>query len=261
MARWNPGKWQRRWLPLQETLRRLSGHRWFSRHLGTARRKLRIELAKTFHERIRAPRRPHLMIEGLESRQLLAVAIWDGGSGSQNWSQPSNWVGDIAPNSGDQIVFPPSGSYTYSFNDLSGFQAASISIQGDGYEIFGEPIVLLGDLTITGTSGVYSLETTLSGSGLQTISVVSSPGENNSYEIFTNIDLNGRNLRLAAFNEGLLRVTGAINGDGNIFIPDLQGGEVNIYGDHSYIGDLTVQSGGRLTLAGSYPQVTVQDGG
>ena len=38
---------------------------------------------------------------------------WDGGSTvDSNWSTPENWVGDIAPQAGDNLVFPDRGSQT-----------------------------------------------------------------------------------------------------------------------------------------------------
>ncbi|MFN5948455.1 MAG: hypothetical protein ACK43N_08170, partial [Pirellulaceae bacterium] len=79
------------------------------------------------------------MIEGLESRQLLAVAIWDGGGASDLWQVSENWVGDVRPNSGDHLVFPESALSKVSINNMLGFQAASITIEGSGYQIQGNP--------------------------------------------------------------------------------------------------------------------------
>jgi autotransporter-associated beta strand protein len=58
-----------------------------------------------------APRRAKLTAELLEDRALLAVAVWDGEGGTlptpnYNWSLGLNWVGNVAPQPGDDIVFP-----------------------------------------------------------------------------------------------------------------------------------------------------------
>ena len=261
MARWNPGKWQQRWLPLQETLRRLSGHRWFSRHLGTARRKLRIELAKTFHERIRAPRRPHLMIEGLESRQLLAVAIWDGEHSDGQWQTPANWVGDVVPNSGDDLVFPASATSRNSINNIIGFHASSITIEGDDYQIFGHAIDLSGNLLVEGTGSSYHLSTTLTGSGDSSILVQSETGASLQFSVLADINLNGRQLSIAATSNSRLNLMGSISGLGDVTVPDLDGGEVMVAGMHDYLGGFFVQEGGRVALEGYYPELTVETGG
>ena len=46
---------------------------------------------------------PWACMEALEQRQLLAVVIWDGGAGNNNWSTPQNWVGDVAPTFADDV--------------------------------------------------------------------------------------------------------------------------------------------------------------
>ena len=35
-----------------------------------------------------------------------AVKTWDGGGADANWQTAANWVGDIAPVAGDDLVFP-----------------------------------------------------------------------------------------------------------------------------------------------------------
>src|SRR4051794_20050277 len=65
--------------------------------------------------RIRAPRRvpnyrPRLEI--LEDRAVPSTATWDGSGSTNNWSDRFNWVrdgvADVAPVSGDDLVFPDS---------------------------------------------------------------------------------------------------------------------------------------------------------
>src|SRR5262249_24637762 len=34
------------------------------------------------------------------------LSTWDGGGADNNWSTAANWVGDVAPHAGDDLVFP-----------------------------------------------------------------------------------------------------------------------------------------------------------
>ncbi|MFN9720117.1 MAG: hypothetical protein ACK58L_15570, partial [Planctomycetota bacterium] len=68
-------------------------------HRGSLRSKFR-----------RSPNRRRL--EVLEDRSLLATIVWDGaadGGGSSvdaNWMTAANWVGDVVPAAGDNLIFP-----------------------------------------------------------------------------------------------------------------------------------------------------------
>src|SRR5262245_3980279 len=51
------------------------------------------------------PRPPQL--ETLGERIMPATRVWDGGALlNDNWKDPKNWVGDVAPVSGDALRFP-----------------------------------------------------------------------------------------------------------------------------------------------------------
>ena len=50
-------------------------------------------------------RRRVLVMESLERRDLLATMTWDGGGADGNWLTAANWAGDIAPRSGDDLIF------------------------------------------------------------------------------------------------------------------------------------------------------------
>src|SRR5687767_111351 len=64
-------------------------------------------IRKTYTHRTRkpVPRRPRL--ELLEDRLAPATAVWDGGSlVSSRWTDAANWIGDVAPREGDDLVLP-----------------------------------------------------------------------------------------------------------------------------------------------------------
>jgi hypothetical protein len=77
---------------------------------------------------------------------------------SEDWSAAGNWEGGVAPNAGEDIgalTFPPLGpctfveeeeekACTFSFDDLSGLTAESMTVEGDDYFILGESPLTLG---------------------------------------------------------------------------------------------------------------------
>src|SRR4051812_28374329 len=86
----------------------------------------------------RRTRPVRLALEGLEVRMVPATVVWDGSAdgsnvpyANANWSSPQNWVGDIAPAVGDDLVFPASALRSSTVNDFpSGTVFHSISISG-----------------------------------------------------------------------------------------------------------------------------------
>jgi parallel beta-helix repeat protein len=201
------------------------------------------------------------MIEGLESRQLLAVAVWDGGGASDYWQEAGNWVGDVRPNSGDHLVFPASALSLDSINNFTGFRASSITIEGDGYQIQGNPIDLSGDLVVEGNGNSFQLGTRLVGTWATSILVQSASLDSVQFNFFADINLNGRELSIAATSSSRLNLMGDIFGVGDVVVPDLEGGEVKVAGMHNYSGAFMVQGGGRVALDGYYPELTVESEG
>jgi hypothetical protein len=60
---------------------------------------------------------------------------WDGGSTVNNlWSTKENWVGDVAPSAGDNLVFPAGAQQMENTNDYPSTTVfGSISVTGSGY--------------------------------------------------------------------------------------------------------------------------------
>ncbi len=85
-------------------------------------------------------RRPNL--EQLEDRRLMAVRVWDGGAVSNNWTNATNWVSNIAPTAGDDLVFPAGNFDKTTDNDFAnGTNFQSITL-GGGYTLRGNRIFL-----------------------------------------------------------------------------------------------------------------------
>jgi large repetitive protein len=91
--------------------------------------------------------------------------IWSGAEDAgREWTHPGNWLGNVVPPAGADLLFPADAVRRESINNRpSGFVVRSITIEANFYDIYGEPIVLLNGLTTTfdGGSAFFSLQTTL----------------------------------------------------------------------------------------------------
>src|SRR5262245_20044119 len=87
--------------------------------------------------------------------QSLASLTWIGQAGNGNWSSPGNWNPAGPPAAGDSISFPAnlvSLATRTTNNDLTNVNLASVSIDGDGYTVGGNPI----DTTSLTQSGAFT---------------------------------------------------------------------------------------------------------
>src|SRR5262245_35934503 len=95
-----------------------------------------------------------LRLDRLESRLAPAVVTWDGGGGNANWTTAANWVGDVAPQQGDDLVFPPSAAQGVNVNDFpAGTAFHSINLTGS-YRLSGNEIALAAGLNVKGGGSV-----------------------------------------------------------------------------------------------------------
>lgn len=79
-----------------------------------------------------------------------AIRTWDCGAGAPgNWSDRRNWQGDIAPASGDTLVFPPGAACLASHDDISlpVLSLDQILLTGNGHHMWGAWVDLSGGLT------------------------------------------------------------------------------------------------------------------
>ncbi|MBN2578729.1 MAG: tandem-95 repeat protein [Pirellulales bacterium] len=100
-----------------------------------------------------------------------ATRTWDGGGGDNLWTTPANWLGDVAPAAGDNLVFPFDALKKENFNNYpAGTVFGSITIGCNGYDVQGgiqadtvevqegsllvTPSITAGTLTIGGSDEV-----------------------------------------------------------------------------------------------------------
>src|SRR5207302_4054644 len=88
-------------------------------------------------------RRQTLRFLRLESRLAPAIATWDGGGADNHWTTAANWVGDVAPQAGDDLVFPAGAARLTNDNDFT-FNTPfhSVAITGSGYTLLGSSVVV-----------------------------------------------------------------------------------------------------------------------
>ncbi len=64
--------------------------------------------------------------------------VWDGGGGDNNWTTAANWVGDVAPAAGDNLLFPAGAAQLDNINDYpSSIVFGTITVSGSGYHFQG----------------------------------------------------------------------------------------------------------------------------
>ena len=109
-----------------------------------------------------------LSLTRLEDRTAPAVATWDGGGADNKWSTAANWNGDVAPQPGDDLVFPAGVRIRTIVNDLpAGTVFHSIAVNGAasrtneaGYQISGNAVTVAVGVTADFAFGFYPLDST-----------------------------------------------------------------------------------------------------
>ncbi len=97
----------------------------------------------------------NMKAERLEDRLALAISTWSGAVDNL-WSTPGNW--DALPNPGDTLVFPAGASNLASVNDfVIGTSYESIAVDGAGYMLTGNSVVVSAGVTATYASGTSTI--------------------------------------------------------------------------------------------------------
>src|SRR5947207_3195980 len=99
--------------------------------------------SERLQDRNRKQRRS-IFLEKLEDRSLLATMLWSGASTvDSNWTTGANWVGGVAPQQDDSLVFPFGAGRQSNTDDFAaGTRFRSITIS-DGYTLSGSNAITL----------------------------------------------------------------------------------------------------------------------
>lgn len=167
---------------------------------------------------------------------LLATETWSGQAGDNNWSSNLNWDGVGGAGADDDLVFPlePLGGFP-SHNDFAnGTRFRSILIQGGGYAITGNRILLTAGLSSTETSSQdpsFAPNITLDAN--QTFNSTSGDLDLNGA-----INLGGHTLNVSTGSQNNIFFNGDFNGTGNLNLA----GNATIIGNASTFGPTEIDS-------------------
>lgn len=102
-----------------------------------------------------------------------AVKTWDGGGADNNWGTAANWVGDVVPVAGDDLIFPVNAAKFSTNNNIGVLVTTfrSITIEGGNYSIGGNGLRLTNGLRVN--AGTQTITTIVNLGEAQTFS----PGE------------------------------------------------------------------------------------
>ncbi len=104
-----------------------------------------------------------------------ATTTWSGGGVGTGWATAANWVGGVAPISGDDLVFPAGALQPTNVNDVAaGTSFRSITFQAAGYSISGNSI---------GISTASGITLTAAATGTVTISLAIALGISQTWTV------------------------------------------------------------------------------
>ncbi len=104
------------------------------------------------------------VLEALEPRQMLAVAVWTGAFDGQTWDNAGNWLVDGSevrkPTDGDDVFIDEGGSYAGDavvFDVAGSVQVASITASANGLNFVGGTLNVSGAMTMSRVSALWTL--------------------------------------------------------------------------------------------------------
>lgn len=173
-----------------------------------------------------------------------AVRTWDGGDLlNTNWTDSTNWSGNLPPVAGDSLVFPPIVSTTdkatnNNFAALTDF--AGLTFSASDYSVAGNEFDLVsGGIVLNYTSGTTTITPVirLTGAGQSFDTGIDKP------QLTTGaLNLNGNSLALNGF--GTVDIGGNIvNSVGTPTITKLGAGKAVLRGFNNFSGNINVSAG------------------
>jgi len=179
-----------------------------------------------------------LLLLSLQTWTSAALRTWDGGGTNNNWTTATNWVGDVAPLPGDDLLFPTGKTRLSPINDFpSGTTFNSIIFSGTNYSLDGNSIALNAGIIATNATG-NMVNNPLSLNSDQTFTV--NVGDDNLY-LLGPIDTVGKTLTLSVTAPSRAQMVGIIGGTGGLI--KVGSGTALLYGDNTFSGPVQLNEG------------------
>jgi autotransporter-associated beta strand protein len=183
------------------------------------------------------------VLESLEDRAVPALITWTGGGANNAWTNPANWVANVAPSPGDDLLFPAGAARFSNTNDFgAGTSFRSLTFSAPGFSISGNAITLEAGITCTHLTGTNSVSTPLTLASPQVVQTLYTQGTLN---LSGTINTNSQTLTVDG--SGVVNLSGVVSGAGGI---EKDGpGTLSLSGNSTY-GGLTEVQAGVLAITG-----------
>src|ERR1051326_5307459 len=127
-----------------------------------------------------------------------ANRIWDGGGTDDLWLTAANWVGDVAPVAGDDLIFSSNTLRQNNTNNLAaGTTFNSVKLTRAGYNLYGSNFAVNAFISMLDFSGTCTVNPVVTLNANQTFTNANAPASLG----FNAIDTNGKLLALNAIGE------------------------------------------------------------
>jgi PKD repeat protein len=177
---------------------------------------------------------------------VYGTAVWDGGGADEHWTTAANWSSDLAPVTGEDLVFPSGAAQLWNVNDYpAGTAFKSILFAGYGYQVHGNSVTLTHGLRAAGSEDYAYASVHLSQITLAADQAFSTSDRGNML-INCPIDIGDYNLDMAV--AGSAGFQGVISGSGGLRKTGL--GWVELKNQNSYSGPTAIDEG-QLILSNS----------
>lgn len=168
-----------------------------------------------------------------------STRTWDGGGANNLWTNPANWLGDVAPIPGDILVFPAVASQYNTLNDFPEATAfEKYLLSGAGYRLNGNHVFLQKGIT-QAVPGSNEVQQRITLGQDQTWQVASGGELSVAGAALPSLVLGGRTLTFAG--NGNIRIDHQIDGLGALIKQDT--GELVLTANNSFQGPVEILGG------------------
>ncbi len=173
-----------------------------------------------------------------------ATRTWDGGGADNFWTSATNWVGDVAPVAGDDLIFP--GGAVARLSNSNNFPANTafngITLAGTNYVLKGSNVTLTGGIIVSNTLNNNTIELSVLLNGAQTFAISNASAQLNlgTADSGTFIDTTGGSPTFGG--AGVFQIQARIIGSGGF--TKTGSGSALFYTSNTFLGTVEVQQGG-----------------